>query len=50
MVSREEQHGVEDLALVHPDPVVLELNRLKNLLKGSNSLSLYCIHETLKGL
>ncbi|KAF3451871.1 hypothetical protein FNV43_RR07967 [Rhamnella rubrinervis] len=33
MVSHEEQHGVEDLSLVHPDPVVLELNRLKNLLK-----------------
>ena len=26
--------GSEDLSLSHPDPVVLELNRLQNLLKG----------------
>jgi hypothetical protein len=26
--------GSEDLSLSHPDPIVLELNRLQNLLKG----------------
>nr|XP_048317772.1 microtubule-associated protein 70-5-like isoform X1 [Ziziphus jujuba var. spinosa] len=34
MVSHnEEQHGVDDFSVLQPDPVVLELNRLKNLLK-----------------
>ncbi|XP_015878786.1 microtubule-associated protein 70-5 [Ziziphus jujuba] len=34
MVSHnEEQHGVDDFPVLQPDPVVLELNRLKNLLK-----------------
>ncbi|GFZ03322.1 microtubule-associated proteins 70-5 [Actinidia rufa] len=32
--------GGEELSLAHPDPVVLELNRLQNLLKGPLSLSL----------
>lgn len=34
MACHEEQYGSEELSLVHPDPVVLELNRLKDLLKG----------------
>lgn len=34
MVSCEEQYG-DELPLVQPDPVVLELNRLQNQLKGS---------------
>ncbi|XP_038689558.1 microtubule-associated protein 70-5-like isoform X3 [Tripterygium wilfordii] len=36
MVGHEDQQlggGGEDLSLVHPDPLVLELNRLQNLLK-----------------
>ncbi|EXB29540.1 hypothetical protein L484_010598 [Morus notabilis] len=33
MACHEEQYGSEELSLVHPDPVVLELNRLKDLLK-----------------
>ncbi|KAG2688627.1 hypothetical protein I3843_09G105600 [Carya illinoinensis] len=32
MGSYEEQLGCEELSLVHPDPFVLELNRLQNLL------------------
>lgn len=58
MVSHEEQNGVEDLSLLHPDPVVLELNRLKNLLKGSQSSLIsfstewcqvcFCIHEACR--
>ena len=39
MVSYEEQVAFEDeLSLSHPDPVVLELNRLQNLLKGFSLL------------
>lgn len=36
----EEQLGVggDELSLVHPDPVVLELNRMHNLLKGPSLL------------
>ncbi|KAF5474975.1 hypothetical protein F2P56_006827 [Juglans regia] len=33
MGSYEEQLGCEELSLVHPDPFVLELNRLQNLLR-----------------
>ena len=34
MVSYEEQVACDELSLSHPDPLVLELNRLQNLLKG----------------
>lgn len=60
MVSHEEQNGVEDLSLLHPDPVVLELNRLKNLLKGSQTSLIsfstewcqlcFCIHEAYRSV
>ncbi|PON38121.1 Microtubule-associated protein [Parasponia andersonii] len=33
MVGHEDQYSSEELSLVHPDPVVLELNRLKNLVR-----------------
>ncbi|KAK7859961.1 microtubule-associated protein 70-5 [Quercus suber] len=33
MVSHEEQVACDELSLSHPDPLVLELNRLQNLLK-----------------
>lgn len=53
MVCHEEQLGVgriggEDLSLVHPDPVVLELNRMHNLLTGP-SLSFSHTHAPLSG-
>ncbi|KAF7840523.1 microtubule-associated protein 70-5-like [Senna tora] len=35
MMSFEEEHVAEELPLVQPDPVVLEINRLQNHLKGS---------------
>lgn len=37
MVSYEEHVGREEVSVPHPDPVVLELNRLQNLLAGSFS-------------
>ena len=35
----EELFGGEELSLAHPDPVVLELTRLQNQLKGLSSLT-----------
>lgn len=37
--------GVEELSLAHPDPVVLELNRLQNQLKGFSLLHSSCFYD-----
>lgn len=38
-MSYEEHVAREEVSVLHPDPVVLELNRLQNLLAGSSSSS-----------
>ncbi|KAI4296039.1 hypothetical protein L6164_036029 [Bauhinia variegata] len=49
MACYEEQRGGEDLLLLQPDPVVLEINRLQNQLKEKNK-ELEISHGEIKGL
>jgi hypothetical protein len=47
MASHDQEHvGCEELSLAHPDPVVLELNRLENLLRGLSLLLLLLLSHT----
>ncbi|XP_038882407.1 microtubule-associated protein 70-5 isoform X2 [Benincasa hispida] len=49
MVSYEEHVGREEVCVVHPNPVVLELNRLQNLLSEKNR-ELGAAHSEIKAL
>lgn len=45
MVGFDELKLGEELSLAHPDPVVLELNRLQNQLKGFSLLHSSCFYD-----
>ncbi|KAJ7967829.1 Microtubule-associated protein 70 [Quillaja saponaria] len=49
MVGYEEQHSGENISLAQPDPVVLELNRLQNLVKEKDK-ELGVSHGEIKAL